>query len=196
VPWGRRFVAMLGQGTHCALLLSDAHSGEALWTYEMSLALPSTPLPGGKRLYVAGELEGEGVIVCLDQGGQTRWQRALHLGPGPYALAKLPGGVLVTSALGAATRMTEEGEVEWRVGAAGEQLSKALPPIISRGVLMVPGERVRAVDPDTGHVLAEVRAGAGLTALQADAQLNLYFLDELGTLSAYKLVSHFAVVSN
>ncbi len=194
VPWGRRFVAMLGQGTHCALLLSDAHSGEALWTYEMSLALPSTPLPGGKRLYVAGELEGEGVIVCIDQGGQTRWQRALHLGPGPYALAKLPGGVLVTSALGAATRMTEEGEVDWRVGAAGEQLSKALPPIISRGVLMVPGERVRAVDPDSGHVLAEVRAGAGLTALQADAQLNLYFLDELGTLSAFKLVSHFAVV--
>jgi outer membrane protein assembly factor BamB len=194
VPWGRRFVALLGQGTHCALLLSDAHSGEALWTYELSLALPSMPLPSGKRLYVAGELEGEGVIVCLDLGGQTRWQRALHLGPGPYTLAKLPGGVLVTSALGAATRMTDEGEPEWRVGAAGEQLSKALPPIISRGVVMVPGERVRAVDPDTGHVLAEVRAGAGLTALQADAQLNLYFLDELGTLSAYKLVSHFAVV--
>jgi hypothetical protein len=55
---------------------------------------------------------------------------------------------------------------------------------------------VRAVDPDSGNVLAEVRAGAGLMALQADAQLNLYFLDELGTLSAYKLVSHFALVSN
>lgn len=196
VPWGRRFVAMLGQGTHCALLLSDAHTGEAAWTYEMSLALPSTPLPSGKRLFVAGELEGEGVIVCLDVAGQTRWQRALHLGPGPYALARLPGGVLVTSALGAAARMTDEGEVEWRVGAAGEQLSKALPPLISRGVLLVPGERVRAVDPDSGNVLAEVRAGAGLMALQADAQLNLYFLDEFGTLSAYKLVSHFTVVSN
>ncbi|HYO52754.1 PQQ-binding-like beta-propeller repeat protein [Archangium sp.] len=196
VPWGRHFVAPLGQGSHFALLLSDAHTGEAAWTYEMSLSLPSVPLPSGKRLYVAGELEGEGVLVCLDSTGQTRWQRVLHLGPGPFALARLPGGVLVTSALGAAARMSDEGEVDWRVGAAGEQLTKALPPIISRGVVLVPGERVRAVDPDSGNVLAEVRAGAGLMALQADSHLNLYFLDELGTLSAYQLVSHFAVVSN
>jgi len=196
VPWGRRFVATLGQGSHFALLLSDAHTGEAAWTYEMSLALPSAPLPSGKRVYVAGELEGEGVLLCLDANGQTRWQRSLHLGPGPFALARLPGGVLVTSALGAATRMSDEGEVDWRVGAAGEQLTKALQPIISRGVVLVPGERVRAVDPDSGNVLAEVRAGAGLMALQADAQLNLYFLDELGTISAYQLVSHFAVVGS
>jgi outer membrane protein assembly factor BamB len=196
VPWGRRFVAMLGQGSQCALLLADAHTGEATWTYEMSLSLPSTPLPSGKRLYVAGELEGEGVLLCLDATGQTRWQRALHMGPGPFALARLPGGVLVTSALGAAARLTEDGEVDWRVGAAGEQLSRALPPVLARGVVLVAGERVRAVDPDSGNVLAEVRAGAGLMALQADAQLNLYFLDELGTLSAYKLVSHFAVVEN
>jgi outer membrane protein assembly factor BamB len=196
VPWGRRFVAMLGQGSHFALLLSDAHTGEATWTYEMSLSLPSMPLPSGKRLYVAGEREGEGVLVCLDAMGQTRWQRALHLGPGPFALARLPGGVLVTSALGAAARLSDEGEVDWRVGAAGEQLTRALPPIISRGVVLVPGERVRAVDPNSGGVLAEVRAGAGLMALQADSQLNLYFLDELGSLSAYRLGSHFAVVSN
>ncbi|WNG47994.1 PQQ-binding-like beta-propeller repeat protein [Archangium minus] len=194
VPWGRRFVATLGQGSHFALLLSDAHTGESAWTFEMSLALPSVPLPSGKRLYIAGELEGEGVLLCIDSSGQTRWQRVLHLGPGPFALARLPGAVLVTSALGAAARLNEDGEVDWRVGAAGEQLSRALQPIISRGVVLVPGERVRAVDPHSGHVLAEVRAGAGLMAMQADAQLNLYFLDELGTLSAYRLGSHFAVV--
>jgi outer membrane protein assembly factor BamB len=196
VPWGRRFVATLGQGSQFALLMSDAYTGEAAWTCEMSLALPSTPLPAGKLLFVAGELEGEGVIVCMDATGQTRWQRALHLGPGPFSLARLPGGVLVTSALGAATRLNNAGEVDWRVGAAGEQLSKNLLPVISRGVVLVPGERVRAVDPASGDVLAEVRAGAGLVALQADSRLNLYFLDELGTLSAYKLVSHFALVSN
>ncbi|MGZ3456989.1 MAG: outer membrane protein assembly factor BamB family protein, partial [Archangium sp.] len=194
VPWGRRFVAALGQGSHFALLLADAHTGEAAWTYEMSLSLPSAPLPSGKRVYIAGELEGEGVLLCLDANGQMRWQRALHLGPGPFALARLPGAVLVASALGAAARMSDEGEVDWRVGAAGEQLTRALQPVLSRGVVLVPGERVRAVDPDSGDVLAEVRAGAGLMALQADSQLNLYFLDELGTLSAYRLGSHFAVV--
>lgn len=194
VPWSRRFVALLGQGSNSALLLSDAHTGEAVWTYEMSLSLPSTPLPSGKRVYVAGELEGEGVLVCVDAAGQTRWQRALHLGPGPFALARLRGAVLVTSALGAAARVSDSGEVDWRVGAAGEQLTRALPPLVSRGVVLVPGERVRAVDPGSGSVLAEVRAGAGLMAMQADAQLNLFFLDESGILAAYRLGSHFTVV--
>ncbi|WP_434389840.1 PQQ-binding-like beta-propeller repeat protein [Melittangium boletus] len=194
VPWARRFVALLGQGSNSALLLADAHTGESVWTYEMSLALPSTPLPSGKRLYIAGELEGEGVLVCVDAAGQARWQRPLNLGPGPFALARLPGAVLVTSALGAAARVSDAGEVDWRVGAAGEQLTRALPPIVSRGVVLVPGERVRAVDPVRGDVLAEVRAGVGLMSLQADSRLNLYFLDEFGTLSAYRLGSHFAVV--
>lgn len=194
VPWARRFVALLGQGSNSALLLADAHTGEAVWTYEMSLALPSTPLPSGKRVYIAGELEGEGVLLCVDAAGQSRWQRALHLGPGPFALARLPGAVLVTSALGAAARVSDTGEVDWRLGAAGEQLTRALKPIVSRGIALVPGERVRAVDPARGDVLAEVRAGAGLMALQADAQLNLFFLDELGTLSAFRLGSHFTVV--
>jgi hypothetical protein len=43
-------------------------------------------------------------------------------------------------------------------------------------------------------VLAELEAGAGLVSLQADAQLNLYFLDETGRLAAHHLVSHFALV--
>jgi hypothetical protein len=33
-------------------------------------------------------------------------------------------------------------------------------------------------------------------ALRADARLNLFFLDETGMLSAYKLGSHFTVVGN
>ena len=82
------------------------------------------------------------------------------------------------------------------MGAAGEQLTRALQPVVSRGVVLVPGERVRAVDLVRGDVLAEVRAGVGLMALQADARLNLYFLDELGTLSAFRLGSHFTVVED
>jgi hypothetical protein len=143
---------------------------------------------------VAGEFDGEGVLICLDASGQTRWQRALHLGQGPYALARQRGGVLVTSILGAAVRLDEAGEVLWRVGAAGEPLTRALPAVTARGVVLLPGERVRAVEPTGGQVLAEVLAGPGLVALLADSQLNLFFLGDLGTLSAYRLGTHFAVV--
>jgi hypothetical protein len=134
------------------------------------------------------------MLVCMDTSGKQLWERPLHLGAGPFALAPLPRGVIVTSASGAAARVGTKGELEWRVGAVGEPLPQALPARVSRGVVLIPGEQVRAVEPRGGQVLAEVRAGAGLVALQADSQLGLYFLDDAGTLSAYQLVSHFAVV--
>jgi hypothetical protein len=101
---------------------------------------------------------------------------------------------VVTSASGAAARVALSGQVDWRVGAAGEPLITALPARTARDVTLIAGEVVRAVDPRGGQVLAEVSAGVGLVALQADVRLNLYFLDDAGTLSAYRLGSHFAVV--
>ncbi|WP_043711470.1 PQQ-binding-like beta-propeller repeat protein [Corallococcus macrosporus] len=194
VAWGKRFLAMLGRGSHWALLLADAHTGEAVWTYEPDLSHLSAPLPVGSRVFIAGEREREGVLLCLDAKGRRLWERPLNLGPGPYALAPLPRAVVVTSASGAATRVAASGTVDWRVGAAGEPLIGALPAHTARDVTLVPGERVRAVDPRGGQVLAEVQAGVGLVALQADVRLNLYFLDDAGTLSAYRLGSHFTVV--
>ncbi|MBU8900379.1 PQQ-like beta-propeller repeat protein [Corallococcus sp. M34] len=194
VPWGRRALAMLGRGSHWAVLLADAHTGQAVWTHELDLTHPSPPLPLGARVYLAGERDREGLLVCLDARGKKLWERALHLGPGPFALAPLQRAVIVTSASGAAARVTASGQVDWRVGATGEPLLAALPARTARGVTLLPGEHVRAVEPRGGQVLAEVRAGEGLVALQADVHLNLYFLDEAGTLSAYQLGSHFTVV--
>ncbi|WIG97663.1 PQQ-binding-like beta-propeller repeat protein [Myxococcus sp. SDU36] len=194
VAWGRRFLAMLGRGSHWAVLLADAHTGESVWTYEPNLSHLSAPLPVGSRVFIAGEREREGMLLCLDAKGRRLWERPLNLGPGPYALAALPRAVVVTSASGAATRVAASGTVDWRVGAAGEPLISALPAHTARDVTLVPGERVRAVDPRGGQVLAEVQAGVGLVALQADVRLNLYFLDDAGTLSAYRLGSHFTVV--
>lgn len=194
VPWGRRFLALLGRGSHWALLLADAHTGEAAWTHEPNLTHPSAPLPVGSRVFIAGEREREGMLLCLDAKGKRVWERPLNLGPGPYALAPMPRAVVVTSASGAAARVASSGTVDWRVGAAGEPLIGALPARTARGVTLLAGEKVRAVDPRGGQVLAEVRAGLGLVALQADVRLNLYFLDDTGTLSAYRLGSHFTVV--
>jgi outer membrane protein assembly factor BamB len=196
VPWGKRFVATLGRGTHHALLLADAHTGDVTWTREVQLSFPSAPLPVRARLYLAGERDREGLLLCLDSRGNLLWERALHLGQGPYALVPLPRGVLVTAASGGAARVDVAGEIAWRVGAVGEPLVTALPARTSRGVVLIPGEQVRAVDPKGGQVLAEVQAGAGLVALQTDTRLGLYFLDDAGTLSAYRLTSHFTVVEN
>ena len=134
------------------------------------------------------------MLVCVDARGKQLWERPLNLGAGPFALAALPRGVIVTAASGAAARVSTSGALEWRVGAVGEPLARALPAKVSRGVVLIPGEQVRAVEPRGGQVLAEVRAGAGLVGLQVDARLGLYFLDDAGTLTAYQLTSHFTVV--
>ena len=194
VPWGKRFVTVLGRGTQHALLLADAHSGDVLWTREFQLSKPSAPLPARTRVYVAGERDREGYLASMDSRGKVIWERPLHLGAGPFALTALPRGVLVTTASGAAARVDMAGELQWRVGAVGEPLAQALPARVSRGVVILPGEQVRAVEPKGGQVLGEVAAGAGLSAIQTDSRLGLYLLDEAGTLSAYQLMSHFTVV--
>ncbi|HLL54809.1 MAG TPA: hypothetical protein VK447_14745, partial [Myxococcaceae bacterium] len=62
------------------------------------------------------------------------------------------------------------------------------------GIVLLPGERVRAVDPKSGQVLGEIPADPGLCDLKVDNKLNLYLLDEHGSLRAYRLSTHFTVV--
>jgi len=69
------------------------------------------------------------------------------------------------------------------------------PPALARGVAIIPGEIVRAVDVHSGDVLAELPAGIGLCDLKADSKLSLFLLDEDGTLQAHRLASHFAIVA-
>lgn len=194
LPWGKKLVALLSRAEHAALIAADAHSGAIAWTRELPLANPSRPLAIGSRVYVAGEHAGEPVLVSLSAKGAPVWQRPLHLGRGPLALLAVGRSVAAVDAAGAAALVGGDGQVEWRLGAVGEELAEAIAPSLVRGVLIIPGDSVRAVDPRGGRVLADVRAGAGLCDLKVDGKLNLYLLDEAGTLRAYRLTSHFAVV--
>jgi hypothetical protein len=194
VAWGRKALGVVGRGDRTALFATDAHSGSMVWTRELPLALPSNALPSGKRVFIAGEHEQVATLTCLDQRGEELFSRKLPLGQGPFSLVSMGKSVLVVSQSGAATRVTEDGTVEWVAGSAGERLSRLIAPHVARGVAVLPGETVRAVDASGGELLAEVRAGAGLCDLKADGRLNLYLLDEDGVLSAHQLATHLAVV--
>ncbi|HLL84770.1 MAG TPA: PQQ-binding-like beta-propeller repeat protein, partial [Longimicrobium sp.] len=103
VAWGRRWVAVLGRRERCSLLSSDAHSGEGGWSVELQLSMVSPALASGGRLAVAGERNHEGLIACFGPKGRLLWERALHLGHGPFRLLSVGRGILVTSSTGAAT---------------------------------------------------------------------------------------------
>ncbi|HEX4621695.1 MAG TPA: PQQ-binding-like beta-propeller repeat protein, partial [Myxococcaceae bacterium] len=194
VAWGRRAVGALGGGEAGALFVSDAHRGSVLWAHEMTSRLSSTPLASHARVLVATSQGDEGALICFTSKGERAWERPLQLGSGPFTLLALDRATLVASRSGAAVRVESDGQVAWRVGAAGDPLSRTVEPCRSRGLLWLAGQMVRAVDPATGEVVGEVTAGPGLCSLALDARVNLYLLGDEGTLRAFRLGTHLSVV--
>ncbi len=197
VPWARRIVTVGGRGEQTFVGVSDVHSGRSVWVRELPLGTPSRPLVLGGRVLLAGVEGGEGVLVCLTSRGTVLWQRPLHLGEGPFGLIAVGRSVVVSGPSGAGAMFDLEGAQSWRVGTSaerGESLHAFVPPRAARGVVLLPGEVTRAVDPRGGRVLAEVHTGVGLCGLQVDSKLNLYALDEDGSLTAWRLSSSLAVL--
>src|SRR5215472_3544702 len=194
LAWGRRFLARAGRRDRLSLLAADAHQGTLHWTREVELTRPASPVAQGNRVFIAGERGPDGVVVCLAATGQPLWERGLHLGHGPFTLVAASHRVIACSPRGGAVCFDSDGQAVWRLGELSAELLWPCPPALARGVIIIPGEVVRAVDVHSGAVLAELPAGIGLCDLKADSKLSLFLLDEDGTLQAHRLASHFAVV--
>ncbi len=194
VAWGRRAVLVIGRREHTGLIALDADSGAVSWTAQLELSRPSCPLARGRRLFVAGERGGQGVLVALTSEGKLLWERPLPQERAPYFLSAVDRLVLASGGNGAASLFDPSGNLEWRVGASSEEQFE-IAPSIGRGVIVLPGNPVRAIDVHGGRLLGEVKARPGLCDLLVDRKLNLYLLDDGGTLQAFHLRSHFAVVT-
>jgi hypothetical protein len=194
VAWGRRALTVAGRGEHTLLSAVEVHGGKGVWTTELSVAAPCRPLVVAGRILLSGTRGEDGVLLCLSARGTLLWERPLHLGAGPFGLYAVGRSVVVGGPAGNALQLTLDGVPEWRVGAAGDPLHAPLPPRGARGVVILPGELTRAVDPRGGRVMAEVRTGPGLCGLQVDPRLNLYALDEDGSLTAWRLTTSLSVV--
>ena len=103
-------------------------------------------------------------------------------------------GVIACDARGAAAAVSADGQLEWVLGTAGDELADLPPPSLRRGVLVLAGEKIRAVDPRGGRVLAQLQAGRGLLDIAVNGKLNVYALDDAGVLKAWKLSTTLAVV--
>jgi PQQ-like domain len=194
VPWGKRLLGVAGRSAKALVVAGDAHTGALVWSRELGMGPPARPIVVSGRVLVAGSADDDAVLTCLSRSGGPFWERPLHLGSSQVSLHPIGRGVLVTSQTGAAALLSLDGVQQWRVGSAGAELAARVPACHSRGVVLVPGEVTRALEPRGGHVLAEVRTGMGLIDLAVDARLNLYALDEDGTLTAYRLGAALAVV--
>jgi hypothetical protein len=68
-----------------------------------------------------------------------------------------------------------------------------VPPVFARGVALVAGEQVLAVDPASGAVLGVARVGAPVR-LAVTSELSLVAMDAAGVVSAARLATHLSVV--
>jgi PQQ-like domain len=192
VAWGRAAVAVLGSAARSAVLVVDAQSGDVRWVRELALPLLGRALPRGATVRVLGFREGVPVLLSLGTGGATRWERQLPPGPGPWTLAADGDASLVVAADGSAVRVDGRGRIDWRLGA--QPVRSPAAPVLRRGVLLVAGDTVRAVDVHSGRVVAELEGMGGIHALSATSALDVAVLDAAGDLGVWKLGASLGVV--
>ncbi|MBL8957414.1 MAG: PQQ-like beta-propeller repeat protein [Myxococcaceae bacterium] len=194
VAAGKRLLALLARGERSALIAADLTTGTLLWSKELQLERPSAPVMFRGRVLLAGRRGGKVWLQAFSRGGEQLWERVLPLEGSRLFVLGLSHGALVQDSRGAATFVSSDGQIDWVLGTAGIELPHRVGPAHARGVVVLAGETVRAVDPRSGRLLAEVKVGPALTALGADRQLNLYLLMENGLLKALKLAAQLSVV--
>lgn len=195
IAWGKKFLALGGRADRHTLFAVDLHTGAIHWQRDFDLSSPSAPVAHRNRIWLAGQQEKRGLLLSLDSSGNILWKRVVPLGAPPYQLLALNGSILLCASDGSAALFSAEGEQSWHLGSSGDPLPGVARPAFARGVAVIPGPRIRIVEPAGGQVLAEVSGGQGLCSLVVDRKLNLYLLDDDGTLSAHRLASHFALVN-
>lgn len=193
---GKKLLARVGTTDRVSVISAELETGAVHWTKDLPLSRATQPLPARDRIYVAGEQGGDALVVALNKKGAVAWDKRVHLGAAPYSLAAVKRAVIVTARTGAAAFVDSDGRVVWRVGAPSrDEIACDVPAVVSRGVAIIAGPVVRAVDVKTGEVLAEVKSDPGLCDLKVDRSLGLFLLYEDGTLAAYRLSTHLSVLS-
>ncbi len=182
----------LGGGALVAIEL-----GHGQRVFETSLGVPPSgaPLLCGGLLMVAGAVAGDAVVSAVAAGtGELLWESAPPLGPGAPALSECAGGVLAKSADGSSALLDRAGAVLWsRPGRALHPPPANPPALVARGVALVPGEGVAALDAATGELLGELPLPAPVR-LAASPSLDAWSVDAAGVVTAARLETHLSLL--
>ncbi len=177
-----------------SLLAVDPSTGRRRFEVPFDVAPNGLAVPFAGLLGVAGTVAGDPVVTAIDPAGRLAWEDAPQLGAGPVVLTPLRAGVLAKTAHGSCVALDRDGEVLWShtPKALHQPLANA-PPVVARGVALVPGEQVEALDVSTGKALGHARLSAPVRLL-ADAELNAWGMDAEGVVTAVRLETHLSVV--
>ncbi|MBX7100945.1 MAG: PQQ-like beta-propeller repeat protein [Myxococcaceae bacterium] len=202
VPAPSGVLGVLGRASECMVFHAETTGapegvapGAVRWSRELRLERPSPPVWHQRSVLVAGMRDGQGVLVAMSQRGAVAWECALPLAGRKLCVAAAGRGLLVTDERGGAAMVRAPGSLDWVSGGGdGPELERVLPAQVRRGVVLVPGPKVRAIDPRSGRELAAVALDAPLIDWSVDARLNLLLLEGSGRLRSLSLGGTLAVV--
>ncbi|HEY3452109.1 MAG TPA: PQQ-binding-like beta-propeller repeat protein [Myxococcales bacterium] len=172
----------------------DAASGRPRLTRPVPLRAAGSPLPWRRLIVQGGVSDGESVVVGFSKTGKEAFRTSLGAACGVPCLTLGPGHVFASLRDGSVTCLAPDGSVAWRAARCGLELDHALAPVLRRGVLLAPGDPMRALDPKTGAILCELPLTQGLSALTVGPKLDVHAIDDDGVAACFQLATHLSVV--
>ncbi len=140
-----------------SLVMLDPLTGATRWRRSLDGTAARAPqIVGGAALVVIDD-GAEACVARVDlDDGALRWQHPVESGAEPAVVRGVGERVFAKSADGSVCALDLcTGAPLWTVDGDDPELALMLnaPPVVARGVLLVPGTRVRVIDPDTGRVV-------------------------------------------
>ncbi|HEX9290742.1 MAG TPA: PQQ-binding-like beta-propeller repeat protein [Anaeromyxobacteraceae bacterium] len=177
-----------------SLVAVDPSTGRRRFEAPLDVAPVGPPVTFAGLLAVGGTVAGDPVVTAIELTGALAWEDGPPLGAGAAALAPLPSGLLVKTAGGACVALGRCGETLWsHARDAAHPPPANAPAVVARGVALVPGEQVDALDAATGKLLGHARVPAPVR-LVADAGLAAWGMDAEGVVTAVRLETHLSVL--
>lgn len=140
-----------------SLVMLDPLTGATRWDRGLDGTAARAPQIVGDTALVVLDDGAEACVARVDlTDGATRWQHPVEPGAEPAVVRGVGERVFAKSADGSVCALDlDTGAPLWTVDGDDPELSLMLnaPPVVARGVLLVPGTRVRVIDPDTGRVV-------------------------------------------
>ncbi|HEU4385419.1 MAG TPA: PQQ-binding-like beta-propeller repeat protein [Anaeromyxobacteraceae bacterium] len=178
-----------------SLLAVDPAVGRRRWEAPLDFSPGGPALPFAGRLAVPGLVAGDAVVAAFEGDGAPAFTLAPSLGTGALALATWRGGLLAKGAGGTCAAFDRGGATRWTHAHESPHPPPGnLPPILVRGVALVPSEGVQALDEETGRLVGHV-PGMAPARLLAGEDLSLHAVDAEGLVTAVRLEAHLSLLS-
>jgi hypothetical protein len=176
-----------------ALLRFDAATGRRQWAALLDFTPSGAAVPFAGRVGAPGAIGGDPLVAAVELDGAVAWTEGAPIA-GPLAAAALSASLLVKNAAGACAALGRDGEALWTHARETPDPPPAnVPPVCARGVALVAGEQVLALDPASGALLGAARVGAPVR-LQVGEDLSLVAMDAAGVVTAARLATHLSVL--